>query len=178
MTLPAVDPASLLALLKRYEDACNSYAVDPAVAMFAPNGYLEINGTQYSGEALRAAHEFDRGSQTQVRFADCMVDANTIDCKFITCDVLDRALGLDGRHMRAEFTFHHGLIHRFLNIPADEEERQRHRQAKQAFFTWAKAHYPDEVAKGATMDYEAGASLTRVVAAWIEVQSVFSSIPN
>jgi hypothetical protein len=32
---------------------------------------------------------------------------------------------------------------------------------------WAREHYPEEVAKGANFDYEAGASLSRVVQAWL-----------
>lgn len=157
----------LLALLQCYENACNRYYIDTAVAMFAEDGYIEINGTQHRGQAiLRAAHEFDMGSQTQVRFSDSVVENDTIHCTFITCDSLDRAVGLDGRHMKAEFTIKEGYIVRFLTIPADAQERQRHRAAKHTFFTWAKTHYPHEVAKGANFDYEAGASLTRVVDAW------------
>jgi hypothetical protein len=67
----------------------------------------------------------------------------------------------------AEFTLRDGRIVRFLNLPADEQERQRHAVAKHAFHTWARAHCPDEVAKGANFDYEAGASLSRVVHAWL-----------
>ena len=70
---------------------------------------------------------------------------------------------------KAEFTFKDGHIQRFLSMPADAQERQRHHAAKQAFFAWAKANYPDEVAKGANFDYEAGASLTRVVNAWLKL---------
>jgi hypothetical protein len=162
----------LLAILQQYEDACNRYDIDAALGMFAEDGSLEINGVAYRGHALlRAAHEFDLGSQTQVRFCDGVVHGNTVTCTFITVDVLDRAVGLDGRHMKAEFTFRHGRIVRFLSIPADAQERQRHHAAKHVFFAWAKEHYPEEVAKGANFDYEAGASLTRVVCAWLQQQS-------
>jgi len=122
----------------------------------------------YRGQAaLRDAHECDMGSQTQITFGDYVVQGDRVSCTFITFDVLDRAVELDGRHMRAEFTIQDGHIVRFLSLPADEQERQRHAAAKQAFHTWARTHYPDEVAKGANFDYEAGASLTRVVHAWL-----------
>ncbi len=159
----------LLALLRQYEDACNRYDIEAAVAMFAEDGYIEIYGTQHRGQAvLYAAHEFDMGSQTQVTFRDGVVSGDTVSCTFITCDVLDRAVGLDGRYMQAEFTFRNGRIARFLNLPANEQERQRHHEAKHAFHVWAREHYPGEVAKGANFDYEAGASLTRVVHEWLK----------
>jgi hypothetical protein len=161
----APDP---ITLLKYYEDVCNRYDIDAAVGLFADDGSIEINGTAYRGQAaLRAAHECDRGSQTQVTFGDYTVDGDRVTCTFMTYDVLDRAVGLDGRHMCAEFTIRDGRIVRFLSLPADEQERQRHYAAKHAFHSWARTHYPDEVAKGVNIDYEAGASLTRVVQAWL-----------
>ena len=157
-----------IAVLQHYQDVCNRYDIDAAVGLFAEDGSIEIHGTAYRGQAvLRAAHECDMGSQTQVRFGDYTVQGDRVTCTFITCDVLDRAVGLDGRHMRAEFTIRDGRIIRFLSLAADEQERQRHAAAKHAFHTWARAHYPDEVAKGANVDYEAGASLSRVVQAWL-----------
>ena len=157
-----------ITLLQYYQDVCNVYDIQAAVALFADDGFIEIDGTMYCGQvALCAAHECDMGSQTQVRFGDYVVEGDRVSCSFITCDVLDRAVGLDGRHMHAEFTIRNGRIVRFLSLPADEQERQRHYAAKHAFHTWAQTHYPDEVAKGVNFDYEAGASLTRVVQAWL-----------
>jgi hypothetical protein len=160
-----------LALLQKYQEVCNRYDVEAAVALFADDGSIEVHGTVYCGQAaLRAAHECDMGSQTQVSFSDYVVEGERVSCTFITCDVLDRAVGLDGRHMQAEFTIRNGRIVRFLSLPADEQERLRHAAAKHAFHMWARSHYPDEVAKGANFDYEAGASLTRVVQAWLSRQ--------
>jgi hypothetical protein len=164
-TSSAHDP---MTLLKLYEDACNRYDIAAAVALFADDGCIEIKGTEYRGQdMLRAAHECDMGSQTQVTFRDGVLHGDTVMCTFITYDVLDRAVGLDGWHMRAEFTIRTGRIIRFVSLPADEQERQRHYAAKHTFHVWARAHYPEEVAKGANLDYEAGASLTRVVHAWL-----------
>lgn len=157
-----------ITLLKHYQAVCNRYDIEAAVALFAEEGSIEIQGNVYGGPAaLRAAHECDLGSQTQVAFSDYVVEGERVRCTFITSDVLDRAVGLDGRHMQAEFTIRNGRILRFLSLPADELERQRHAAAKHAFHVWARTHYPDEVAKGANFDYEAGASLTRVVQAWL-----------
>lgn len=158
-----------ITLLQHYQDVCNRYEIEAAVALFADDGYLEVHGTVYRGQsALKAAHECDMGSQTQVSFGNYAAQDDTVSCTFTTCDVLDRAVGLDGRHMRAEFTIRNGRIVRFLSLPPDEQERQRHFAAKHAFHTWAQTHYPDEVAKGANFDYEAGASLSRVVQAWLK----------
>jgi hypothetical protein len=160
-----------MTLLQHYQEVCNRYDVEAAVALFADDGSIEVHGTAYSGSAaLRAAHECDMGSQTQISFDDYSIEGESVSCTFITCDVLDRAVGLDGRHMQAEFTIRNGRIVRFLSLPADEQERLRHAAAKHIFHTWARTHYPDEVAKGANFDYEAGASLTRVVQAWLSGQ--------
>jgi SnoaL-like domain len=157
-----------ITLLQYYQDVCNRYDIEAAVALFADDGFIEIDGTVYRGLAvLRAAHECDMGSQTQVAFDDYVVEGDRVSCRFITTDVLDQAVGLDGRHMRAEFTIRDGRIIRFLSLPADEQERLRHAAAKHPFHMWAREHYPEEVAKGANFDYEAGASLSRVVQAWL-----------
>src|SRR5262245_50262760 len=114
-------------LLQHYQDVCNRYDIEAAVALFAEDGCIEIDGTVYRGQAvLRAAHECDMGSQTQVTFSDYSVEGESVSCIFITYDVVDRAVGLDGRHMRAEFTIRDGHIVRFLSLPADEQERKRH----------------------------------------------------
>jgi len=161
----------LIAVLEQYQDVCNRYDVEAAVALFAEDGCIEVQAIEYRGrDALRAAHECDKGSQTQVAFSEYVVEGENVQCTFIACDVLDRAVRLDGWHLQAEFTIRNGRIVRFVSLPADEHERLRHSAAKHAFHEWARAHYPEEVAKGANFDYEAGASLTRVVQAWITCQ--------
>jgi hypothetical protein len=168
MELNMLNVQDPITLLQHYAAVCNRYDIDAAIALFSEDGYIEINGIVYRGQAaLRSAHECDMGSQTQVTFGGYAVQGDRVTCTFTTCDVLDRAVGLDGRHMQAEFTIRGGRIARFLSLPANEQERQRHAAAKQAFHTWAQTHYPDEVAKGANFDYEAGASLSRVVQAWL-----------
>jgi hypothetical protein len=160
-------PEDLVARLKAYEQVCNQHDIAAAVAMFTADGCIEVQGKPYCGPALlRAAHEYDLASQTQVNFSDFVVAGNTVRCTVIYCDVLDRAVGLDGLHSQAEFTFCEGRIQRFLALPATAPERQRHRQAEAAFRQWAQTTYPEEVAKGFTFDYVSGASLCRVVQAW------------
>ena len=157
----------LIARLKRYQDVCNRYDIDAALEMFADDGCIEVRGVRYCGKAvLREAHEYDLGSKTQVAFDDFAVEGNVVRCRFITCDEVDRVVGIDGRHMCAEFTFHEGRIQTFLSLPADEAEVQRHREAKRVFMQWAREHYPEEVAKGFAFNYESGASLARVAHAW------------
>jgi hypothetical protein len=160
-------PADLVALLKAYEQVSNQHDIDAAVAMFAEDGCIEAQGKQYCGPAmLRAAHEYDLASQTHITLSDFAVDGNVVTCKVVYCDELDRVVGLDGMHSRAEFTFRQDRIRRFLALPAAEQERQRHRQAEAVFRQWAQEHYPEEVAKGFNFDYESGASLLKVVRAW------------
>jgi hypothetical protein len=157
----------LIAHLQRYQEACNRYDINAALEMFADDGCIEVRGVQYCGRAtLREAHEYDLGSRTQVRFDDFAVEGSLVRCRFTTCDEVDRVVGIDGLHMRAEFTFEGGRIRKFLSLPPDRAEMQRHREAKQAFRQWAREHYPEEVAKGFTFNYECGASLTKVAHAW------------
>src|SRR6266487_6235512 len=64
-----------ITLLQHYQDVCNRYDIGAAVALFAEDGSIEIRGTAYRGQAaLRAAHECDMGSQTQVTFSDYIVE--------------------------------------------------------------------------------------------------------
>ncbi|MCI0398690.1 MAG: nuclear transport factor 2 family protein [Chloroflexi bacterium] len=161
----------LVALLKAYEDASNRHDVGAAVSMFTEDGCIEAQGKPYCDPAaLRAAHEYDLASRTQITLSDFVVEGHTVTCHFVYCDELDRAVGLDGTHSRAVFTFENGRIRLFQSLPPAEAELQRHRQAKRPFRQWAQAHYPEEVAKGFTFDYESGASLFRVVQAWRESQ--------
>jgi hypothetical protein len=159
--------ADLITLLKAYAQASNQYDVDAAVAMFTEDGCIVVGDNQVCGQALlRAAHEYDLASRTQVTLSDFVREGNVVTCAILYCDELDRVVGLDGQHSRAEFTFSGQRIRQFLALPSGEQERQRHRQAKGAFYQWAQEHYPEEVAKGFNFDYESGASLFKVVQAW------------
>ncbi len=157
----------LIARLQRYQEVSNSYDIGAAVAMFTEDGMIEANGKQYSGQdVLRAAHEYDMASGTQVAFSDFVVQGDVVTCTFVTCDELDRIVGTGGMHTRAEFTFSDGRIRKFRSLPPEAQEVERHRQAKGRFFAWAREHYPEEVAKGFNFDYETGASLFKVARAW------------
>jgi hypothetical protein len=77
-----------ITLLRHYQDVCNRYDIEAAVALFADDGYIEIQGTVYCGQAvLRAAHECDMGSQTQVTFGDYVVEGDRVICTFLTFDL-------------------------------------------------------------------------------------------
>src|SRR5687768_10408076 len=102
-------PAGLVVLLKAYEQVSNQHDIDAAIAMFAEEGCIEVQGKQYCGPAaLRAAHEYDLASQTHITLSDFAVESNVVTCKVVYCDELDRVVGLDGLHSRAEFTFRQG----------------------------------------------------------------------
>jgi hypothetical protein len=74
--------------------------------------------------------------------------------------------GLDGTVSEVEFTFKGGLIQAFVCQPPSEEETRRDREAKVAFYRWAREYYPEEVAKGCAFDYESVASLFKVARTW------------
>ena len=46
----------LRSLLQQYEDACNRYDIDAAVAMFADDGYIEINGKRQRSRHAAGPH--------------------------------------------------------------------------------------------------------------------------
>ena len=122
--------SDLIAQLCAYQNVCNRYDLDAAVNMFTDDGCIEVRGVRYCGRAtLYAAHEYDLASRMQVTFNQWTVERNLVRCHFMACDEVDRVVGIDGRHMRAEFTFQ-----TFLSLPPEEAEMRRHRQAKQAFF--------------------------------------------
>jgi hypothetical protein len=157
----------LILRVTAYQEASNSYNIDAAVAMFAPGGSIEVGGKRYAGpDALRATHEYDMASKTQVAFSDFDLEGDMVRCAFHYCDELDRVVGLDGTTSKAEFSFQHSLIQAFVCLPASDEEMRRHREAKAPFYRWVRENYPEEVAKGFAFDYESGASLFKVARAW------------
>jgi hypothetical protein len=167
----ATGEQQLIERLKLYEEVCNRYDLDAAVAMFTEGGCIEALGKEYCGkEVLRAAHEYDLGCRAQVGFSDFSVEGDIMRCRFTYCDEVDRVTGTGGTVSGAEFTFRDGLIERFVSLPPDEEERQRVRQAKAPFFAWARENYPEEVARGFTFDYESGYSLYMVARAWLDAR--------
>jgi hypothetical protein len=156
-----------IARLRRYEEVCNRYDIDAAVAMFTEDGVIDDLGRQYRGsDALRDAHEYDLATSAQIRLSDFRLVENTVHCQFLYCNVFDRALSLDGFHQWSEFTFRGDLIERFAITGADEAEIQRHRARKRPVLEWAQVHHPDELEASRAFTREAGDALVRIVHLW------------
>jgi hypothetical protein len=65
--------------LLHYQAANNAHDVTTAVAAFTENGISEINGHISQGsQALYDAHEYDSGSDTQIKMADFEIEENTL----------------------------------------------------------------------------------------------------
>ncbi|NJM40901.1 MAG: hypothetical protein HC853_09065 [Anaerolineae bacterium] len=138
----------LIEQLKKYEDLCNCYAVGDILHMFADDGAIVVAGVRYSGKAtLFDAHDFDRGNKTYMRLSNFLVADNCVTCAFDVCDELDRATGIDGWRLSAQFTFAEGKIREFIGLPPPPAEMARHQQAKSAFQMWAWKTCPDAWAK-------------------------------
>jgi hypothetical protein len=143
--------------LLHYQAANNAHDVTTAVAAFTENGIIEINGQISQGsQALYAAHEYDRGSDTQIKMADFEIEENTILCAFITENEFDRVLGTGGIRGRAVFTFEDNRIAKFHLMPPDEAEHQRIRGFLSPAMAWIREHHADKLAEGRSFDYKGG----------------------
>jgi hypothetical protein len=156
-----------IAWLRVYEDACNRYDIDAAVAMFADDGVLIFEGERIAGQAaLRAAHEWDKRAHNQVGFCDYTLDGNSVRCTFVNCHELHRILGIDAIHRPAEVTFNHDHIQTFVLLAADPHDLQRFRQLSALFWDWARAQHPEELAKIGAPGAEGGSALFNLAHAW------------
>lgn len=163
-TAPAGD--DLIARLKTYEEVCNRYDIDAALALFTPDGVLEYRGETYGGERLRAAHEYDLGAHNQVEFRDCRVEGDTVYCTFVATDEACRILGLTGAPAPAAFTFRDGLITTFACGTPDPEAWAVHREARRPFIAWVREHYPAVLEQPWTFDFRGGDELRRLAEEW------------
>lgn len=156
-------------LLKAYEEASNRHDIDGCTAMFTEDGSIVLMGDVFAGrDAIRAAHEYDKASQTFVKFLNPQVDGNVIRCAFWNQHELGRAIGDDGMTGSAEFTFEGELIKKFDILPPSEEERSRFREKAGDTFKWLRANHPGILAKTQGFDRSAGEAVFKLAELWRE----------
>ena len=159
----------LTSTLRTCADACNRHDAAACVALFAEDGAIVDAGTRYAGAAaVRAAQEYDAAVRGHVDFANLRVQGETVTCRFVYQDELDRLLGLDGFHQVARFTFRDGRIQEFAVLGAAEEEIARHRRRKGPFIAWARERHPEELAMRRDLNRAGGEALVRLARAWDE----------
>jgi len=158
---------NVIARLKAYEDACNRYDVDAAVAMFAEDGVLTFDGERIAGQAaLRAAHEWDKRAHNQVGFSDYIVEGKIVRCTFVNCHELHRILGIDAIRRPAEVIFNHDRIQTCVLLAPNLHDLQRFRQLSAPFWDWAAAQHPEQLAKIRAPGAEGGSALFSLAHAW------------
>ena len=159
----------LIDILKNYEAASNRHDIEACVAFFTPAGSILMNGQSYQGaEALRAAHEYDAGSDTQVRFSDFEVEGQVVRCTFWNEHELSRALETGGLAGKAEFTFEGEQISQFNSLPPDETERQRMMGRIGPALRWLREHHPELIARWSGFDRAAGEAIFQLAERWRE----------
>ncbi|HYF66365.1 MAG TPA: nuclear transport factor 2 family protein [Herpetosiphonaceae bacterium] len=155
-----------IALLRAYEEASNRHDIESCVRMFAPDGSIETGETYAGVDAIRAAHEYDLGSQTLVAFRDCLADGDTVACTFWNEHELSRAIGDGGVSGKAIFTFRDGLIEKFQILPPDEAERKRFMERARPALTWLRDTHPDALARWHGFDRAAGEAVFALAELW------------
>ena len=155
------------ALLKKYEDLSNRHDIEACVAMFADDGMIVSGDDTYTGiAALRAAHEYDDGSQTLVEFRDFEIDGDLVRCTFWNEHELSRALGSDGMTGKAEFTIRDDHIYKSNILPPQDAERKRVMEKIAPAFTWLRENHPEAVAKWKGFDRSAGEAVFALAELW------------
>ena len=159
------------ALLQKYQEASNLHDIEACVAMFTEDGVIEMGGEAYMGSAaLRAAHEYDLGSQTFVNFSDFEIHGDVVRCTFWNEHELSRAIGNGGMTGSAEFTIKDGHIFRFNILPPTDEERKRVMEKAAPAFKWLRENHPDAVAKWKGFDKSAGEAVFALAELWRQHQ--------
>jgi len=159
------------ALLKKYQDASNRHDIEACVAMFTMDGVIVSGGESYSGvAALRAAHDYDDGSQTLVEFRDFEIDGDIVRCTFWNEHELSRALGSDGMTGKAEFTIRDDHIYKFDILPPEDAERKRVMEKIAPAFKWLRENHPEAVAKWNGFDRAAGEAVFALAELWRQHQ--------
>lgn len=156
-------------LLKQYEMESNQHHVEACIAFFTPHGAIVMDDEVYQGEsALRDAHEYDLGSNTQVRFNNFKIEGNIVRCAFWNEHELSRVLESNGMNGEAEFSFSENKIERFNILPPNEEERQRVMAKVGPGFTWLRENHPDAVARWKGFNRAAGEAVFHLAQLWRE----------
>ena len=157
--------------LKKYQDLSNRHDIEACVAMFTEDGVIESGGESYAGiAALRAAHEYDDGSQTLVEFRDFEIDGNVVRCTFWNEHALSRALDSDGMTGKAEFTIRDNHIYKFDILPPEDAERKRVMEKIGPAFQWLRENHPEAVAKWNGFDRAAGEAVFALAELWRQHQ--------
>ena len=158
-------------LLKRYQEASNRHDIEACVSMFTEDGVILSGGDSYSGvAALRAAHEYDDGSQTLVEFRDFEIDDDIVRCTSWNEHELSRALDSDGMTSKAEFTIRDDQIYKFDILPPEDAERKRVMEKIAPAFKWLRENHPDAVEKWKGFDRAAGEAVFALAELWRQHQ--------
>ena len=156
-----------ISLLKKYQDISNRHDIEACVVMFTEHGSIESGNEAFTGvDAIRAAHEYDLSSRTQVGFQDFEIDGDVVRCTFWNEHELSRAIGSGGMTGKAEFTLKDNLIHKFSILPPSEEERKRVMEKAGPAMKWLRENHPDAAAKWQGFDRSAGEAVFALAELW------------
>jgi len=154
-------------LLKKYQELSNRHDIEACVDMFTEDGVIESGNESFTGvEAIRAAHEFDLASRTEVEFRDMEVDGDLVRCTFWNANELSRVTGDHGMTGKAEFTIKNKRIYKFNILPPGEEERKRVIEKIGPALKWLRENHLDVVARWKGFDKAAGEAVFELADLW------------
>lgn len=155
------------ALLMSYQEACQRFDVEAAVAFFADNGTLEYAGGRHTGQAaLLDAHRWDRAARNHVAFLEPRFSGDRVSVTFVNQHELHRILGVEAIRSQAKVIMRDGRIH-LLRILTHEPGSVKAFQEKAGpFFTWVRQHDPESWQRTAVLDEAGGQALYELAHAW------------
>ena len=156
-----------LQLLMSYQEACQRFDVEAAVAFFSDNGTLEYAGEQHTGRAaLLDAHRWDRAARNQVAFLEPRVSGDQVALTFVGQHELHRILGVEAIRSPAEMVIRDGRIHLFRILIPEPGSLQALREKAGPFFTWVRQHHWESWQRTAVLDEAGGQALYELAHAW------------
>jgi hypothetical protein len=156
-----------LRLLMSYQEACQRFDVEAAVAFFSDNGTLELGGEQHTGRAaLLDAQRWDRAARNQVAFLEPKVSEDRVTLTFVNQHELHRILGVEAIRSPAEMVIRDGRIHLFRILIPEPGSLQALQEKAGPFFTWVRQHRWESWQETAALDKAGGQALYELAHAW------------
>jgi hypothetical protein len=156
-----------IALLMAYQDACQRFDVEAAVAFFTEEGTLEIAGVPHTGRSvLLDAHYWDRAARNVVTLLDPVVAGDQLTFTFQNQHELHRILGVAPIRSLAEIVLRAGRIQVFRILAPEPESLKLFREKAGPFFDWVRQYHREAWQQTAVLNEAGGRALSELAEAW------------
>ena len=165
-------------LVDSFQEAYKRQDVNKVLGMFTENAEFELVGiSKYSGkEQIRNVFEYDAGVNSELKFIDCIVEGNTLNCQIIEHNDRLAAIGINELTIPSCTIIFQGSLIQSFSAKVSPETAQHNADVWQKFVPWCKENHPDEHSEMFTSEgqfiynRENGASSVRLLREWQKEQ--------